>query len=129
MTTNADTPEPGRFAFEGLDRVMHEKARLGILASLAVHTDGLSFNELKESCSLTDGNLSRHLAVLGGAKLVKAWKRTSGARHQTKYSLTAGGRRRFGAYIELLGRIASEATPEPRARGRRSGPSPGFSQA
>ena len=54
----------GRFSYQGLDRVMHEKARLGIMASLAAHADGLLFNDLKQLCSLTDGNLSRHLGVL-----------------------------------------------------------------
>ena len=49
--------DSGRYAYEGLDRVMHEKARLGILTSLASHVDGLLFSELKELCSLTDGNL------------------------------------------------------------------------
>ena len=61
----------GRFSYEGLDRVMHEKARLGILASLAAHAGGLLFNDLKQLCSLTDGNLSRHLAVLSEAGLVE----------------------------------------------------------
>ena len=60
----------GRFAYEGLDRAIHEKARLGILTSLIAHPEGLLFNDLKELCSLTDGNLNRHLAVLEEAKLV-----------------------------------------------------------
>ena len=64
----------GRFSYAGLDRVMHEKARLGILASLAAHAGGLLFNDLKQLCSLTDGNLSRHLAVLSEAGLVEIWK-------------------------------------------------------
>jgi hypothetical protein len=55
--------EPGRFAYEGLERVIHEKARLGITASLAAHPEGLLFNDLKDLCTLTDGNLSRHLQV------------------------------------------------------------------
>ena len=62
----------GRFAYDGLDRAIHEKARLGILTSLVAHPKGLPFNDLKELCSLTDGNLNRHLAVLEEAGLVAA---------------------------------------------------------
>ena len=60
----------GRFAYEGLDRAIHEKARLGILTSLVAHPEGLLFNDLKELCSLTDGNLNRHLAVLEEERLI-----------------------------------------------------------
>ena len=52
------------FSYEGLDRVIHEKARLGLLTSLMAHPKGLAFADLKQLCGLTDGNLSRHLAVL-----------------------------------------------------------------
>ncbi len=85
----------GRFSYEGLDRLMHEKARLGILASLASHREGLLFNDLKQLCALTDGNLSRHLAVLSEAELVETWKGKSGSRPQTLYRLTRFGRERF----------------------------------
>ena len=74
----------GRFSYEGLDRVIHEKARLGILASLATHDGGLLFNDLKQLCSLTDGNLNRHLAVLSEARLVQIWKGQPGMRPQTR---------------------------------------------
>ena len=75
-----DPPQPGagRFSYEGLDRVLHERARLGIMASLAAHAGGLLFNDLKELCALTDGNLSRHLAVLSEAGLIEIWKGASG---------------------------------------------------
>src|SRR6202521_1880793 len=62
---------PGRFAYEGLDRVIHEKARLGIVTSLVTHPRGLLFNDLKELCALSDGNLSRHLQILAEAGLVE----------------------------------------------------------
>ena len=117
----------GRYAYEGLDRVMHEKARLGILSSLAAHDEGLAFSDLKEACALTDGNLSRHLAVLSEAKVVMARKGKLGPRHQTRYRLTANGRRRFTAYIYLLGRIVSEASQEPCPEHRRGGFSSGLS--
>ena len=102
----------GRFSYEGLERVMHEKARLGILASLAANPGGLLFNDLKEVCSLTDGNLSRHLAVLSEAGLVDVWKGTTGPRRQTMYRLTAGGRQRFAEYISVLEKVVADAQPE-----------------
>jgi DNA-binding transcriptional ArsR family regulator len=71
-------PSAGRYDYAGLDRVLHEKARLGIMASLASHSAGLLFNDLKQLCSLTDGNLSRHLTVLSNAGLVEIWKGTQG---------------------------------------------------
>ena len=70
----------GRFAYEGLDRVLHEKARLGILTSLLAHRDGLVFGQLRELCALTDGNLSRHLTTLQEAGLVEIWKSVKGKR-------------------------------------------------
>lgn len=110
----------GRFSYEGLDRIIHEKARLGILASLAAHGGGLLFNDLKQLCSLTDGNLSRHLAVLGDAGLVRAEKGSDGSRPQSRYQLTAAGRRRFTEYISVLENVVADAQREaqPRARGR-----------
>ena len=65
---------PGRFACERLDRVLHERARLGIAASLVTHPEGVSFAEIKRLCALTDGNLSRHIDVLRDAGLVEVWK-------------------------------------------------------
>jgi DNA-binding transcriptional ArsR family regulator len=125
---NADE-RAGRFAYDGLDRVIHEKARLGILASLAAHKDGLLFNDLKEVCSLTDGNLSRHLAALTEAKLVEARRGKGGARPQTMYSLTAGGRRRFTDYIGVLQRVIEDAKLEAQAERGRRGSGPALSDA
>ncbi|HAK56088.1 MAG: transcriptional regulator [Vicinamibacterales bacterium] len=102
----------GRFSYEGLDRVMHEKARLGILASLAANLGGLLFNDLKQLCSLTDGNLSRHLTVLSEARLVETWKGTTGPRPQTMYRLTARGRHRFADYIGVLEKVVADAQAE-----------------
>jgi DNA-binding MarR family transcriptional regulator len=110
--TENDTSErgaAGRFSYEGLDRVLHEKARLGILASLAANADGLLFNDLKQMCSLTDGNLSRHLTVLSGAGLVEVRKGTARSRPRTMYRLTAAGRRRFAQYIGVLEKIVVDA--------------------
>ena len=59
----------GRYAYYGLERIIHEKARLSILTSLAANPEGLLFTDLKEFCALTDGNLARHLQALKEASL------------------------------------------------------------
>ena len=104
--------ESGRFAYDGLDRALHEKARLGILTSLVAHPDGLKFGELRGLCALTDGNLSRHLDVLREAGLVEVWKGFEGRRPQTLVRLTTDGRRRFIEYLEELERVVRDALPK-----------------
>lgn len=127
--SRGDPSDEGRYAYSGLDRVMHEKARLGILTSLAARPDGIVFNDLKELCQLTDGNLSRHLAVLQEADLVELWKGGTGPRTQTLYRMTAAGRRRYLEYIAVLEAVVADAQAAARAgRGRRSAPE-GFSPA
>jgi len=98
------------FAFEGLDRVMHEKARLGVLSSLIAHPKGLAFADLKQLCGLTDGNLSRHLQVLQEAGLVEITKSFENNRPQTTCRLTRSGRKRFLEYLALLEQVVREAT-------------------
>ena len=108
--------EPGRFAYEGLERVIHEKARLSILASLASHAQGLLFNDLKALCSLTDGNLSRQLQVLQEAGFVEVWKGFKNKRPQTLCRLTPDGRKRFVEYITTLENVVSDAMSAAEAR-------------
>ena len=100
------------FSYDGLDRVIHEKARLGLLTSLMAHPKGLAFADLKQLCGLTDGNLSRHLQVLQEAGLVEVTKGYEGNRPHTvlppdqdrppplprlsRRAGTAGARRRQG---------------------------------
>lgn len=109
-------PEPaGRFAYEGLDRVIHEKARLGIMTSLVTHPAGLLFADLKELCGLTDGNLNRHLHVLQEAGLVETWKRTERNRSQTLCRLTDRGRSKFLDYLAALERVVADAAQSARA--------------
>jgi DNA-binding MarR family transcriptional regulator len=98
-----------RYGFDGLDRVLHEKARLGILTCLLSHRDGLVFNDLKDRCALTDGNLSRHLSTLQEAGLVEIWKGYKGKRPQTLVRLTAAGKKRFVEYLSLLEGIVAGA--------------------
>lgn len=108
---------PGRFAYDGLERIIHEKARLGILTSLVSHPDGLLFNDLKDLCSLTDGNLSRHLQALHDEGLVEIWKSTRRNRPQTLCRLTPEGRRRFLDYISVLESVIADAmTAQPEAQ-------------
>ncbi|KQO69022.1 transcriptional regulator [Methylobacterium sp. Leaf87] len=97
------------FAYDGLDRVIHEKARLGLLTSLIAHPKGLAFASLKQLCGLTDGNLSRHLQVLQEAGLVEIRKGYDGNRPQTTCGLTAAGRRRFLDYLAVLERVVRDA--------------------
>src|SRR5436190_3080453 len=100
---------PGRFAYQGLDPLIHEKSRLGIITSLATHPQGLLFNDLKQLCSLTDGNLSRHLHALSGDGLVEVWKGYKNNRPQTLCRLTGEGRRRFLDYINQLEAVVTDA--------------------
>jgi DNA-binding MarR family transcriptional regulator len=102
-------PGPGRYAYDGLERVIHEKARLSIMTSLATHPRGLVFSDLKDLCSLTDGNLSRHLATLQESGLVEIWKGFHRNRPQTLVRLTVAGRKRFLEYIAVLEGIVADA--------------------
>lgn len=99
----------GSHAYERLDRVLHEKARLGILTALFTRPDGARFTDLKELCSLTDGNLSRHVQVLAEAGLVEVWKGQESGRTQTLIRLTAAGRAQFLEYLEELEQVIRDA--------------------
>jgi DNA-binding MarR family transcriptional regulator len=113
---SSDAPS-GRFAYEGLERVIHERARLGIMSSLASHPEGLLFNDLKDLCSLTDGNLSRHLALLQESKLVEVWKGYKNNRPQTLVRLTEQGKRRFLEYVGELENVVADALSAAKAMG------------
>jgi DNA-binding transcriptional ArsR family regulator len=97
------------FSYGGLDRVIHEKARLGLLTSLMAHPNGLAFADLKQLCGLTDGNLSRHLGVLQEAGLVEVTKGYEGNRPHTSCRLTKTGRRRFLDYLAVLEGLVRDA--------------------
>lgn len=115
---------PGRFAYEGLERVMHEKARLGIMTSLVAHPEGLLFTDLKELCALTDGNLNRHLKVLQEAGLLEVWKGFKHNRPQTLCRLTEEGRSRFLEYVAVLEKVIADAASAARARAPKSSTRP-----
>lgn len=99
----------GRFAYEGLDRVFHEKARLGIMTSLITQPDGLSFSDLKTLCALSDGNLNRHLVVLQEAGFVKTKKEGRGRSSHTLCLVTRGGQAAFLRYLRELERVIADA--------------------
>ena len=98
-----------RYAYDGLERVIHEKARLSLLTSLAAHPEGLAFPVLRRLCNLTDGNLNRHLQVLKDEALVEVEKAFVADRPQTTCRLTAAGRRRYLAYLDELERVLRDA--------------------
>lgn len=100
----------GRFAYDGLDRVLHEKARLGILTSLLSHPEGLLFGDIKRMCALTDGNLSRHLQVLYKEGLIEMYKGFEKRRPQTLCRLSESGRQRFVDYLMELERVLADAS-------------------
>ncbi len=97
------------YAYEGLDRVIHERARLSLLTSLMTHPGGLSFVELKQLCALTDGNLARHLQVLEEDGMVRLTKESEGGRAQTTARVTASGRKRYLEYLAILERVVRDA--------------------
>ena len=99
----------GRFAYEGLERVIHERARLSILTSLITSAKGVSFGDLKQLCSLTDGNLSRHLRVLETTKMVEIVKDTGRNRPLTVCRITAAGRKRYLEYLATLEQVVRDA--------------------
>lgn len=114
--------ERARYSYDGLDRVMHEKARLGVLASLIAHPKGLAFTDLKQLCGLTDGNLSRHLQVLQEAGFVSVHKGYKANRPHTTCRLTAKGRKRFLEYVCVLEQIVRDAATA--ADGKEAGTDP-----
>ncbi len=132
MAKSKTTVGAGRYAYEGLERVLHEKARLGLLTSLAAHPEGLSFNELKDLCSLTDGNLSRHLKVLEEAGLLEVQKSFEQNRPLTFCRMTSEGRQRFLDYVGVLEQVVRDAAEAAKAStSKRTAPAakPGWSTA
>lgn len=96
-------PEP----FLQLDRVIHEKGRLAIMAMLAA-TPELSFTELRDMLDMTDGNLTTHIRTLQEAGYVAVVKSYHNNRPLTTYTLTPAGRKAFAEYVSLLDRIVRQ---------------------
>ena len=98
-----------QYAYPGLDRVIHERARLSVLTSLARYSKGLRFGDLKALCGLTDGNLSRHMQVLQEAGLIDVAKSFEHNRPQTTVRLTIDGHRRYVDYLAVLEQVVRDA--------------------
>lgn len=84
-----------------LDRLIHERLRLGIVSALAVN-DVLSFNELKTLMQTTDGNLSVHARKLEDARYITCTKTFEGRVPHTQYSLTTTGRSALARYLDHM---------------------------
>jgi DNA-binding MarR family transcriptional regulator len=102
-------PSGGRFAYEGLDRVIHERARLSVLTSLVTNPKGLAFGDLKQLCALTDGNLNRHLRVLEKGRMVEIIKKHDRNRPLTVCRITPSGRTRYVEYLSTLEQVVRDA--------------------
>ena len=123
QTHDNPNDDPGRYAYDGLERIIHEKARLGIMTSLVTHSGGLVFTDLKGLVGLTDGNLNRHLAVLEEAGLIEshvqaepAAKKRGRGKRPTCYQVTSAGRQRFLEYIGQLEQVVRDAAAPPEKR-------------
>jgi len=103
MTQDTDNP------YEALEKIFHEPNRLAIMSALCAADDGLSFNELKSECSLTDGNLNRHLKALEEAGAVRIEKAFVDAKPRTTVFLSKKGLASFGEYLEALGEVLKKA--------------------
>jgi DNA-binding MarR family transcriptional regulator len=100
-------PEP----FLQLDRVIHEKGRLAIMSMLAAYAE-LSFTELRDALSMTDGNLTTHIRTLQEAGYVSVAKSFQNNRPLTTCSMTPPGKKAFTQYINLLEQIIQQSKPK-----------------
>ena len=96
--------------FLQLDRVIHEKGRMGIMSLLA-GTPELSFTELRDTLAMTDGNLTTHIRTLQEAGYISVAKSYQNNRSLTTCSLTKAGRKAFASYIDLLEQIVRQNKP------------------
>lgn len=95
--------------YEAIKSIFHEPNRLAIMSALCNASDGLSFNELKDECELTDGNLSRHLKALEEAKAIRIRKTFVHSKPLTTLFLTDRGREHFLAYLLALEEVLKMA--------------------
>ncbi len=86
---------------DALDRLIHERLRLGIVSALAVN-DSLSFSDLKKLMKTTDGNLSVHARKLEEAEYITCTKSFEGRMPKTEYRLTTAGRRALERYLDHM---------------------------
>ena len=104
------------FAYEGLERIFHERGRLGVCTCLVANPGGMSFTSLQDACGLTDGNLNRHLHALAEERVVAIAREKTGRRPVTVVRITEAGRERFLAYIDALEDVVRAARiPQPKS--------------
>jgi DNA-binding HxlR family transcriptional regulator len=96
-----EEPEADGTGALALDRLIHERMRLGILSALAVN-DSLSFNDLKRLMKTTDGNLSVHARKLEEAEYITCTKSFEGRMPKTEYAITPAGRRALERYLDHM---------------------------
>jgi DNA-binding HxlR family transcriptional regulator len=97
----ANEQETVEQALPNLDRIIHERMRLGIISALAVN-ESLTFNELKKLLQTTDGNLSVHARRLEEVKYIECTKSFEGRMPKTEYKLSAAGRKAFERYLDHM---------------------------
>jgi len=117
--TPADSPDlrpiPGGTVVSRLpelDRLIHERMRLGILSALAVN-DALSFHDLKRLLNTTDGNLSVHARKLEEAGYVACKKSFDGRMPRTEFNLTDSGRQAFRRYLDHMEALIQATKKKP----------------
>jgi DNA-binding MarR family transcriptional regulator len=93
---------------EELDRLIHERIRLGIVSALAAN-ESLTFGELKDILKTTDGNLSVHARKLEEAGYIRVSKAFAERKPKTEYRLTPKGRRALEAYLDRMAEILNAA--------------------
>lgn len=118
MNENPDNP------YDALEKIFHEPNRLSIMSAVCAVDKGLSFNELKEVCGLTDGNLNRHLKALEEAGAVKIHKSFVNSKPRTTISLSKTGFQRFNEYLAALGEVLEKARSTMPAKEKKRVPLP-----
>jgi DNA-binding MarR family transcriptional regulator len=97
--------------FPQLNGVIHEKGRLAIMSALAAAPE-LTFTELRDLLTMTDGNLTTHIRTLQQEGFVSVAKSYQNNRPLTSCTLTAAGRKAFAQYIDLLDQIVRQSKPK-----------------
>jgi DNA-binding transcriptional ArsR family regulator len=103
MSDKINTPS------EILEKIFHEPNRLSIMSALCASDKGMSFNEIREACGLTDGNLSRHLKALEESGAIVITKKFVDNKPRTTVSISASGIERFHEYLTALAAILNKA--------------------
>jgi predicted ArsR family transcriptional regulator len=105
------------FAYEGLERLFHERGRLAVCTCLIANPEGMSFKALQDACALTDGNLNRHLHALAETGIVTLERLRGTGRPTTRVRISESGKTRFLEYIdelEAVVRAVNASEPERR---------------